>query len=425
MRSRTISLGLALLAASLALPATGSAEDDVTFNRDVSPILQRNCQGCHRPAGANVMGMVAPMSLRTYAEVRPWAKAIARNVKERTMPPWHASPASAGVFKNERTLDDEEIATLIQWASSGAPQGSSEDAPPAISEAATDGWQIGEPDLIAPFLEPYFVADAVEDQYATIVVKLTEEQMPEDRWIQAMEFQPGSSAVHHIVIFTDDARESLGFPAMGPRGMLGGMGPGTDATFFPEGYGRRLRKGSSIIFNMHYHKEPGPGTGVWDDSRIAFKFQDKPVSHEVHWGAVGTNRFQIPPFADNHEVVAEETFERSVTLMALFPHTHLRGKASKFIAYYPDGTQEVLLDVPRYDFNWQTNYIYAEPKLLPAGTRLAVHMWYDNSEERAALAGIDPSRTVRWGQPTTDEMMYGFVDYTYTEPDEAAGSSGP
>jgi hypothetical protein len=276
--------------------------------------------------------------------------------------------------------------------------------------AEADSWAIGEPDLIVGFDEPYFVADWVEDQYRTIMVRIDPEKLPADRWIQAMQARPGSEAVHHIVLFTDGWRESLGFP----QGMLGGMGPGTDATVFPEGYGRRLEAGSTIMFQMHYHKEPGPGTGVWDRSEIGFTFHDKPVQHEVNWGAVGNMYFTIPPNTSNYEVTAEERFPNETTLLALFPHTHLRGKASKYTAYYPDGKEEVLLHVPNYDFNWQTNYIYETPKIIPAGTRIKVQMWYDNDAERAALTGIDPNRPVRWGEPTTDEMMYGWIDYTET-----------
>ena len=208
-----------ILAALVAVPSFAA---DLTYVADVQPILNENCVSCHRPAGSNVMGMVAPMSLRTYQEVRPWAKAISRQVAERLMPPWHASGEFEGVFLNERSLSTEEIDTVVRWASSGAVRGEGEEAPLASAMDENQGWQIGEPDLIVPFVEPYFVKDSVEDEYATVVVQLTEEQMPEDRWIQAMEFQPGSGAVHHIVIFTDDPRESLGFPAMGPRGMLGG-----------------------------------------------------------------------------------------------------------------------------------------------------------------------------------------------------------
>jgi hypothetical protein len=395
-----------------AVCALAQAESPVTFHKDVEPILQANCMECHRAAGTNTMGMVAPMAFESFETTRPWAKAIAKQVESRTMPPWHASDDFDGVFKNERKLKDTEIETLVAWAKTGAQRGNPADAPPAKTFPETDGWGFGEPDLVVEFDKPYLVRDHVEDEYANIFVRLTDEQLPEDKWIKAMDFRPGSEAVHHIVIFTGSYRESLGFG----QGMLGGMGPGTNATVFPEGYGRLLPKNEQIMFQMHYHKEPGPGTAVSDLSSIGFKFHDKPVKHAVNWGAVGTMGIRIPPYAENHEIVASETFRRDTKFLALFPHTHLRGKASKYVAHYPDGETETLLHVPAYDFNWQTNYIYKEPKFIPAGTKVEVTMWYDNSEERAKITGIDPSRTVYFGEPTTDEMMFGWIDYCDAKP---------
>ena len=403
MHHRPLGLGLLL---ALWIPVAAGALDAPTWNTDVAPILYANCIGCHSP------NQVGPMSLRTYDEVRPWAKAIAKAVEARTMPPWHAAPEFHGVFANERTLTDGEIATLVSWSAQGARRGDPDDAPAPREFPQTDGWSIGEPDMVVSFPEPYYVADSVDDLYANIYVALPEAQLPVDRWIQAMEFRPGSEAVHHIVIYTDDYRESLGFP----MGMLGGMGPGTDPTVFPEGFGRRLAAGTNLMFNMHYHKESGPGTAVYDQSSIAFKFHDKPVKHEVNWGAVGTMGFAIPPYAENHAVTASERVREDSYVLALFPHTHLRGKASKYVAYYPDGREEVLLHVPHYDFNWQTNYVFKEPKFLPAGTEVEVTMWYDNSEARAKIAGFDPSRYVHWGEPTTSEMMYGWMDYCSAKP---------
>lgn len=407
-----LSAVIAALAQTAVSAETGAVPDRPTFYKDVLPIVQENCQVCHRPSGKNVMGMVAPMSFMSYEEVRPWAKAIKRQVEARVMPPWHAAPEFHGVFANERTLTDAEIETIARWVDTGARRGNPKDAPEPANFPQSDGYAMGEPDLIVPFDEPVYVEDHWEDHYHTEYVRLSKEDLPEDRWIQAMEFKPGSEAVHHIVIFTDTPRESMGFG----QGMLGGMGPGTDGTVFPEGFGRFLETESTIMFNMHYHKEPGPGTGVWDRSEIAFKFHERPVQHEVNWGAIGTHNVRIPPFAEEHLVTASETFRRDTLLLALFPHTHLRGKASKYVAYYPDGTEEVLLHVPDYDFNWQTNYVYKEPKRIPAGTRIEVSMWYENTKERGEEAGIDPSRTVYWGQATTDEMMYGWIDYTEAKP---------
>lgn len=413
---RYCAFGVLLVAAT----ALVHAETAVTFHKDVEPILQQNCLECHRAAGTNTMGMVAPMSFESFDVTRPWAKAIAKQVESRTMPPWHASEEFHGVFANERSLTDAEIETVVTWAKTGARRGNPDDAPPAVAFAGSGGWGIGEPDLVVEFDEPYLVRDHVQDEYANVMVTLTDEQLPKDRWIQAMDFRPGSEAVHHIVIYTGSYRESFGVG----QGMLGGMGAGTNASVFPEGYGRLLPKNERIVFNMHYHKERGPGTAVYDSSSIAFKFHDKPVQHSVNWGAVGTTGFQIPAYADNHKVIARETFRRDTIFLALFPHTHLRGKASKYVAHYPDGTKETLLHVPAYDFNWQTSYIYKEPKLIPAGTNVEVTMWYDNSEERAKITGIDPSRTVRWGEPTTEEMMYGWVDYCDARPMATTGRSG-
>lgn len=400
-----------LSAMGFALTAAAQDAGRITFYQDAQPILNANCVTCHKPAGNNVMGMVAPMPLRSYREVRPWAKAIAREVKAQTMPPWHASPEFHGVFENERTLTEKEIGTLVRWAETGGARGKGQDTE-VYADDESGGWTIGKPDLIIPFKEPYWVADRIQDHYETITVQLTKEEMPKDRWIKSMQFKPGSEAVHHIVIFTSGYRESMGIGV----GMLGGMGPGTDATIFPDGYGRFFEAESMIMFNMHYHKEAGPGTGVWDRSEIAFVFQDTPVHHSVSWGAVGTMNLSIPPYASNYEVVAQETMTRDTTLLALFPHTHLRGSAAKYTAYYPSGEEEVLLHVPNYDFNWQTNYVFKEPKKVPKGTRIKVQMWYENTEERAEYTGIDPSKTVHWGQPTTAEMMYGWIDYADTKP---------
>ena len=403
-------VGIAAVGFLLTAPGFGSDSKTPTFNQHVQPILASNCQDCHREGGANLMGMVAPMAFTDYASVRPWARSIARQVESRRMPPWHASDRHDGVFANQRTLSANEIETVVSWAKGGAPEGPAAERSSVAPPPRTD-WQIGEPDLIVRFDEPVLVGDEVEDIYETVAVRIPDQDLPEDRWIQAMEFRPGSDVVHHIVIFTNDQRESLGFP----QGMLGGMGPGTDATVFPPTHGRKLSAGSTIIFNMHYHKEPGEGTAVYDRSEIAFTFHEGPVETEVHWGAVGTMEFSIPPNTASHEVVAEHTLEQSIDVFALFPHTHLRGKACRITATLPNGDDELLLDVPVYDFNWQTNYIYREPKRLPAGTKITVQMWYDNSSERAELTGIDPNRTVTWGQPTTDEMMYGFLDYAYVD----------
>ncbi|MDX1382632.1 MAG: hypothetical protein R3190_03255 [Thermoanaerobaculia bacterium] len=407
---------LVLLAAPLL-----AADGEPTFYRDVLPLLQENCQTCHRPSGDDLFGMVAPMSFLTYEETRPWARAIAKQTGSRAMPPWHASPAFDGVFVNERTLAEDEIAVFAAWAAAGAPAGAPADAPEPVAWLGTDGWSIGKPDLVLTFDEPFLVEDAVRDHYENISIRLGEDVLPEDRYIKAMQFKPDSDAVHHIVMFANrpgdapiaaEDAEGGGLPA----NMLGGFGPGTDATVFPPGYGRLLRAGSILTFNMHYHKEPGPGTAVWDRSEIAFTFWDEPVRHNVAWNGARSFDFEIPANHPNWVVGASAVFSSDVTLMALFPHMHLRGSAATYWVTYPDGERAMILDVPKYDFDWQTNYIFREPLRLPAGSRLDVQLVYDNSPENAARAGFDPNRAVHWGGPTTDEMAVGFYDYTLTDP---------
>ncbi|MEE2775428.1 MAG: hypothetical protein VYE73_01505, partial [Acidobacteriota bacterium] len=210
---------LALAASPVAFAAAANLED-VTFHRDVQPILQQECQLCHRPDGANLGGMVAPMALTTYDEARPWAKSIAKQAEARTMPPWHASEHQAGLFANERTLSDDQIATLVGWAKAGAPAGDIAAAPEPVTWASDDGWLIGEPDLILTPDEAYFVEDEVNDHYVTLRTKMTDELLSEDRYVKAIEFRPGSSVVHHIIV-----------PS------LGGIAPGNDPTVHRDGIG--------------------------------------------------------------------------------------------------------------------------------------------------------------------------------------------
>ncbi|MFP6583411.1 MAG: alkyl hydroperoxide reductase [Candidatus Hydrogenedentota bacterium] len=385
----------------LSMPFAASAAEKVTFTKDVLPILQENCQICHRPEGANLGGMVAPMAFTTYQEVRPWAKAIAKAVSNRDMPPWDATAEFHGVFENERTISQAAIDTIVAWAEQGAARGSLADAPEPLKFPDTDGWQIGEPDLVVSMPERYFVEDDVEDLYVTFQTDVTEEMLSEDRWLKAIEFRPGSSVVHHII--------SDG---------LGGIAPGNDPSVMREGFSSMMRAGTKVNWQMHYHKEPGPGTGVWDQSRVGLNFYPKDFQpeHQIHGNVMGKMDFRIPAGKARHTETVSTTFKDDIMLLSYTPHMHLRGVAAKYTATYPDGSQEVVLDVPQYDFNWQTSYKYAEPKILPKGTSLEVAMTWDNSPENET--NPDPTQTVTFGQPTTDEMMFGFVSYAYVDEPE-------
>jgi mono/diheme cytochrome c family protein len=419
-------IGAVLAGPVLAAPILAAASTDAgppTFYRDVLPVLQANCQECHRPSGANYGGMRAPMAFSTFEETRPWAKSIALQVASREMPPWDADARHNGTFANERVLSEGEIETLVRWASSGAAAGEIADAPPPRTFEASGGWLIGEPDLVVAMPEPYFVADEVEDLYAAFSVVVTEEMLPEDRWVIAFQCQPDSDVIHHfnLHLLEPGADGALPpppeFPQDGqiaPQGAgryMGGVSSGTEANRYPPGYGFLLKRGSRVTFDIHYHKEPGAGTGVWDRSTIGFKFVDGPLK-DLNGGLTPMMNFTfaIPANDPSYQVgPIEQVATHDVDVIALMPHMHMRGKAAKFEAFYPDGTSEILLEVPRYDFSWQTVYYFEQIKRIPKGTRVEYTAWYDNSPEKAARYGFDASETVRFGQPSTAEMMMGFL----------------
>lgn len=394
-----------------------------TFYRTVLPILQDNCQECHRTAGANYGGMVAPMSLTTFEEVRPWTKSILKQVETGLMPPWHAAEQHHGEFSNERSLTDEEKATLLQWASTGAARGNPADAPPPRVFPSTNGWSIGEPNLVVAMPEPYFVADEVDDQYTAFTVDLTDEMLPEDRWITAFQCKPGSKIIHHFnchLLYPDkegklppppDQPESDKVAPEGAGLYIGGVSSGTDANIYPEGFALLLKKGTRVTFDIHYHKEPGAGTAVTDLSHIGFKLSEDPPERAIG-GVPPLMRFDINIAPENprHQIgPVAYMLPKAVDVISLMPHMHMRGTEAKFEFIYPDGTRETALHVPRYDFSWQTVYYYNEMKRLPAGTRLEFTAWYDNSPEMAAERGFDSTQTVTYGQKSTDEMMMGFI----------------
>ncbi|MFP6584160.1 MAG: hypothetical protein VCD00_16605, partial [Candidatus Hydrogenedentota bacterium] len=386
-----------------------------TFTKDVLPIIQENCQTCHRSLGANLSGMIAPMSFMTYEEVRPWSKAISKAVANGDMPPWHAAKEFHGIFKNERHITDEERQILIDWAKTGAKRGNLSDAPePRIFTDA--GWQLsqtlGEPDLLLVMPDPYWVADDVQDIQPRIEIKLTKEQLPEMAWVRAIEYRPGSEVVHHIVGNVLKPGDENDLRA---RTNFGQIASGTDPQNYREGFGLPLYPESTISLSMHYHKEAGPGTGAWDQSEIAVWFHDKPVVHPLQSTTIAHGDFELPPNQKRWVVSGARTWDEDIIVLEFLPHMHLRGSSAKYTAIYPDGTKEVLLDVPEWDYNWQTGYEYAEYKTLPAGTRIEWELTYDNSAERAAEAGFDNNRTIRFGGPTTDEMDLGWLTWTYVE----------
>ena len=371
-----------------------------TFYADVLPVLQENCRVCHVQNGLDLGGMKAPMAFTSYEETRRYATRIAAAVESGYMPPWHASEEQRGVFSNERVLAPSDAETLIAWARNGAPAGDPSDAPPAKRFASTEtGWSIGEPDLVIQLPEPYLVADDLEDQYVNFQVEITQEMLPADRWIKAVEFRAGSSAVHHII-----------------ANPLGGIAPGVAPRVYPDGYGSVLREGTTVTFNMHYHKQPGEGTAVWDRSSAAIVFYEpgEIIEHVVDGNDLGMFRFRIPPHDPNYTFSTSYTFDENSEIVWLNPHMHLRGKSALYTITRPGEEPETLLDVPHYDFNWQHTYRFADPVMAPAGTVVDLTLTWDNSADNPY--NPDPTREVGFGEPTTDEMGFGFMGFIDVEP---------
>lgn len=388
-----------------------------TFSKDVAPIIFENCVSCHRP------GDIAPMSLLTYENARPWAKSIREKVAAGEMPPWHATQPR-GTFENDRRLSDKHKDTIIRWADGGAPKGDQKDLPPAPKFA--DGWEIGTPDTVISMPREYEVKDS-----GTIAYQFFEAptNFTEDKWIQAIEVRPGArSVVHHVLVFCREpgTRREPAFTQVipnlggfgrggGERGLPGSLiattAPGTNAMTFKPGTAMRIKAGAVLAFQVHYTAN---GTATRDRTSVGMIFAKRPPRHEIRNSAFVNPLFVIPAGAGNQSVESAIEFTEDSHIWALFPHTHLRGKSWEYRLVYPNGRREVVLSVPRYDFNWQTYYVFAKPLAVPKGTRLEATAHYDNSA--ANKWNPDPKVAVRWGPQTWEEMQYSGITYSVDDP---------
>lgn len=378
-------------------------EAKVTYAKDVAPILQRRCQECHRP------NHIGPMSLMTYRSASSWAAMIKEVVTEKRMPPWHADPQH-GSFRNDRRLTKEEYDTLLAWIDQGCPQGDPKDAPPPRQFA--EGWAIGQPDQIFSMPREFKVPAQGPKSGVRYQNFRVDTNFQEDKWIQAVEARPGNRAVvHHIIVYVlvngkrlQGAEDGIG------QGFLVAYAPGDFGVSLPPGAAKRIPKGATLMFQMHYTPN---GAEQTDRSSVGLVFAKKPPEHEVRTRAIAQQLFFIPPGKDDQRVTSSSTFRKDALLWSLMPHMHLRGKSFKYEVVYPGGKREVLLDVPKYDFSWQDNYFFKEPLQLPAGTRIECTAHFDNSKNNPS--NPDPAAWVRWGDQTWEEMMIGFVNYTYVE----------
>ena len=389
---------------------------EITYSKYIADLMQKHCVACHRP------GQIGPFALTDYDDVAAWGAMIKEVVSEGRMPPWSANP-KFGHFVNDARLSDEQKALICTWVDHGCPQGDLADLP--APRIWTDGWQIAKPHQIVRMEKPFTVpAEGVVD-YQNVVV---DPGWTEDKWIQAAEVRPGNRAVVHHIIATavppsvkrrsrasrtaDDSQpreEAPARPAKPDDGELRGIKltayvPGRLANTNRPGVAMFVPAGSKIAFQLHYTPN---GKEQEDQSYIGFVFADpSTVKKRLHGGRAGNSTFVIPPGADNHEVVAEVTMSSDKMMLWMSPHMHLRGESFRYEAHYPDGRSEILLDVPKYDFNWQITYELTEPKPLPKGTRLVCTAHFDNSENNPA--NPDPTDTVRFGPQTWHEMMIGW-----------------
>jgi uncharacterized protein (TIGR03437 family) len=387
-----------------------------TFNKEVVRIFQKSCQTCHHP------GDIAPFSLMTYKDARPWSRAIREQVILKKMPPWKPV-AGCGDFREARGLQQDEINTIVAWADGGAPEGNPADLPPAIE--FPDGWSLGAPDLVvAP--ETDYTPPTQGDMYRCFTVPAKD--LRGDRWIGALTVKPGNAKiVHHVIAYADTSGASVALdekdpgpgyrcfggpgPGIDQLGILGGWAPGSRGYFAPDGAGIKLTNNSRVVIQVHYHPT---GDTETDRTQVGIYFSKSPVRKQLQVLPLVNQTFAIPPGAKNYEVTAAYTIPSliSAKMWAVTPHMHLLGKKIKVELTRPGAsTPDCLVNIEDWDFNWQGTYLYNNAVDLAGGSRLKLTTIFDNSADNP-LNPNNPPKTVRWGEETTDEMSLAFVGFT-------------
>jgi peroxiredoxin/mono/diheme cytochrome c family protein len=366
----------------------------VSYTAHVAAIVQNKCQTCHRP------GQVGPFSLLTYDDARKHSAMIREVLEERRMPPWHADPRY-GHFVNDRSLSNQERATLLAWVDQGSPLGDLAKLP--APRSFSEGWTIGKPDAIFELPETYYVPAQGVVSYVYFRVPT---HFKEDMWVQAAEAVPGDrSVVHHIIIYVNDPKAAPG-PGGRPRPMhFTGYAPGDAPSVFPEGTAKRIPAGSDLLFQVHYTPI---GQVKTDRSKLGLVFSKTKPTREAFTVGIANPDLLLPAKTDDIAVASTMITDGNARLLSLFPHMHLRGKDFKFTITKPNESPQVLLSVPAYDFGWQTYYVLSDPMELPKGTRIDCLAHFDNSENNPY--NPDSNKMVRWGEQTFEEMMIGYLD---------------
>ena len=392
----------------LELPEPKPMKSAVTYHDQIARTIQRNCLSCHRPGG------LAPFSLATLEDVKARAPMIRYVVDQGIMPPWFAadSHGQAGAdspWANDMSLTPQEKAELAEWIAGGMPAGDPKLAPAPLT--FTEGWQISAPDQVVQIPRPISIPAQGTMPYQNVIV---DPGITRDTWVQELEIRPTDPrVVHHVLVFIVPPaaaggvrRDGIGSPIEEVNGFFAGYVPGNAYQSFPDGFARLLPAGSRLRFQIHYTPN---GVATQDQLKLGMRFTRVPVKQEVFVAGISNLLLRIPPGAPRHREQGEITVPVDVKVMGYIPHMHVRGVAARYELTDPAGQTTTILDVPRYDFNWQLPYMYREPRDVKAGSRMRFTGWFDNSENNPH--NPDPTKTVRFGDQTDDEMLIGYVFY--------------
>jgi hypothetical protein len=408
MKKLAVAVAVCLFGLAIYLPGAVSSnsadKNPVTFSKQVAPIFQRRCEECHRAGG------MAPMPLATYEQSRPWARAIKEKVASREMPPFHAAGA-VGRYQHDPRLTDAEIAMIVKWVDGGAPKGNPKDLPAPVQWK--NDWAFGEPDLVVTAKQPYPIKAGKQDHYVFFVFDYV---FPEDTWIRSILTRPGNlKAIHHAnthVVPPMFNAPPEGFiagdfePSVRGTVMVAGWAPGVQPVMLADGMAIRIPKGMRLGIQIHY--APAEKQAV-DQTQVGVYFADGLIKKHMRVMFGDRKDLSLPPNDPGYSLTSTKTFDTDAIIHFFHVHMHLRGKSYAMKFTYPDGRQENVLEVPRYDFNWQRTYVLAEPMRVPKGTKVDFTGTYDNSAKNRF--NPDPSQTVMWGEKTADEMMQGRIFY--------------
>jgi len=379
------------------------AHAQISYEKSIAPMLLDKCVACHRTGG------IGPWQMTSYEMVKGFAPMIREVVRTQRMPPMQIDPHYS-VFSNDRGLSTEQARTLVHWIEAGAPRGNGAD-PLLAQKKDWPEWSLGKPDLIVDL--PAFTVPAT----GTIPYQMTgvENPLDHDVWVRAIDWVPGERTVVHHIIASAGGAERRGAVS------LNNYVPGVEPLVLPPEAGILLPAKATFHFQTHYTSS---GKVLTDQTKLGLYFRKDPPKYNFRSLVFANPKLRIPANTKWHEEVAENTLKEDAILYTLHPHAHYRGKASRFVAYYPDGKEQTLLNIPAYDFNWQGTYELVEPMKVPAGTRIVYSQWYDNSTQNKA--NPDANREVTWGEQTWDEMIFGVIRYrNMTEDAQAQPQKGP